>query len=201
MRLHPLKVLALVLLCGFCSCKTQQPDEASSATETGTFGKRNFDVVTRNNALALLDDLLGDEKNVSKILIIKHNSDELGRVIEDISKTAGEGAKTIEAWAKADPRLDLKQLNLPPGEAGARKEISKAKEHLLLHSKDEEFEFQLLLTQVEALNYGANLALVAAEEEPDADRTRALLSLSRQFRELHERVLAMLGEGRRKKAE
>ena len=42
--------------------------------------KKGFDMQTRNNALALLDDLLSDEKNVSKILIIKHNSDELGKL-------------------------------------------------------------------------------------------------------------------------
>ena len=31
-------------------------------------------IEVRNNAASLLADLLGDEKNVSKILIIKHNS-------------------------------------------------------------------------------------------------------------------------------
>jgi hypothetical protein len=78
------------------------------------------------------------------------------------------------------------------GEVAARKAISKTKEHTLLHSKDAEFEFQLLLTQVEALNYGAHLAMVVAENEPNADRTRDFLRLSSQFRELNEQVLAML---------
>jgi hypothetical protein len=146
----------------------------------------------RNNAVALLDDLMNDEKNVSKILIIKHNSDELGKLIKDISETAGNGAKMIDEFSKSAGGLDLKRLDLPPGEAATRKAISKTKEHLLLSSKDAEFEFQLLLTQVEALNYGAHLAMVAADCERDPARTRDFLRLAAQLRDLHERVLAML---------
>jgi hypothetical protein len=140
----------------------------------------------------LLNDLLGDEKNVSKVLIIKHNSDALGKLIENISKTAGEGAKTIEALAKNDPTLNLKGTDLPAGETATRKAISKTKEHILLHSKNAEFEFQLLLTQTEALNYGSHLAMVVAENEPDAERVREFLRLSAQFRGLNEEVLARL---------
>jgi hypothetical protein len=147
---------------------------------------------THDNTLALLDDLLGDEKNVSKILIIKRNSDELGKLVKDISKTAGDGAKMLEALAKTQPGLDLKAINLPPGETATRKSISKTKEQILLHSKDAEFEFQLLLTQAEALNYGAYLAMVIADTETDANRTREFLRLSAELRDLRERVEAML---------
>ena len=170
----------------------QQSAANSEPPETSTSKKSASDLATRNNALALLSDLLGDEKNLSKILIIKHNSDELGRLVEEISKSAGEGDKMLQALAKSEPALDLKAVNLPPGEAATRKAIAKTKEQLLLHSKDAEFEFQLLLTQTEALNYGAHLALVAAEDEPNADVTRELLRLSARFRELNEQVLTML---------
>lgn len=190
MRLHPF--FALILLCGLCSCKTEpQPAAMPEPVETE---KQGADLQTRNNALALLDDLLGDEKNLSKILIIKHNTDQLGKVVGDISKTAGNGAQMLEALAKAEPGLDLKATSLPPGEAQARKEMSKAKEHVLLHSKDAEFQFQLLLTQVDALNYGANLAMVVAQNETQPDRTRDFLRLSAELRALDERVLAMLRE-------
>jgi hypothetical protein len=192
MRVLPLKVFALILLCGLCSCKTeQQPSAAPEPTETE---KQGADLQTRNNALALLDDLLGNEKNLGKILIIKRNTDELGKLVADISKTAGNGAKMLEALAKTEPGLNLKATSLPPGEAATRKEMSKDREHLLLHSKDAEFQFQLLLTQVEALNYGAHLAMLVAENESQPDRTRDFLRLSAELRELNERVLAMLRE-------
>ena len=166
---------------------TPEPEE-----EMAPSGNGKFDLATRNNALALLDDLLGDEKNVSKVLIIKHNSDALGKLIDNISKTSGESAKMIEAWAKNEPSLNLKGTDLPVGEMAARKAISKTKEHILLHTKDQEFEFQLLLTQSEALNYGSHLAMVVAENEPNADRVREFLRLSSQFRQLNEQVLARL---------
>ena len=154
--------------------------------------KKGVDVQARNNALALLDDLLGDEKNLNKILIVKHNSDELGKLVDDISKSAAENAKMLEALAKTEPGLNLKAIDLPPGELATRKAISKTKEGLLLHSKDAEFQFQLLLTQTEALNYGAHLAMVVADNESRADKTRDFLRLSAELRALNERVLTML---------
>ena len=198
MRSHLLRVSTIFLLCSLCACKSLQQPAATSepAAEATSSEKGKFDLPTRNNALALLDDLMGDEKNLSKVLIIKHNSDALGKLVETISKTCGEGAKMIEAQAKSDPTINLKGTDLPAGEAATRKAISKTKEHALLHSKDAEFEFQLLLTQVEALNYGSHLAMVVAENEPNADRVREFLHLSSQLRGLNEQVLAKLRAGR-----
>jgi len=160
-------------------------------TTNGTPGN-NRKLLARNNAMALLDDLLNDEKNVSKILLVKHHSDELGKLIKDISGTAGQGAKMLDEVAKQETGLDLKQLDLPPGEMAARQAISKTKEHLLLTSKDAEFELQLLLTQAEALNYGAHLSMVIAGCETDASRTREFLQLAARLRDLQERELALL---------
>jgi hypothetical protein len=174
----------VLLLCGCQSFKsTSGKTQAPNATETN-----NANLPIRNNALALLDDLLNDEKNVSKVLIVKHNSDELGALIKSISETAGGGAKMLEEFSKSAGGVDFKRLDLPPGEAATRKLISKTKEHLLLSSRDSEFEFQLLLTQVEALNYGAHLAMVIADSETDPSRTREFLRLGSQLRDLRERV-------------
>jgi hypothetical protein len=142
--------------------------------------------------LALLDELLNDEKNLSKILIIKRESPDLKRLVKDISEAAGKGAKLLKTLAKEDSGLELARTDLPPGEQAARKEISKTKQHQLLHSKETEFEFQLLLTQDEALNYGAHLALVAAENEPQPGHAREISALAAQLRGLLERVLEML---------
>jgi len=84
---------------------------------------------------------------------------------------------------------------LPAGEVAAREAISNSKEHTLLHSADAEFELQLLLTQSDALNYGAQLARVAALNESAADRARELSNLSTQLGSLHEQVIAMLRHG------
>src|SRR5262249_34686249 len=154
-----------------------EPGRSSPETANAGISGAKADLATRNNALALLDDLLNDEKNVSKILIIKHNSDELRKLVKEISKTAGRDAEMLESTAKKEG-LNLKQPDLPPGEVATRKAILKTREGTLLHSKDAEFEFQLLLTQVEALNYGAQLAQVVAENEPQAERSREFSNLS-----------------------
>jgi hypothetical protein len=190
MRSHLLKLSGSILLCGFCACQSLQ--HPTPKPETQVSAKKSSDLVTRNNALALLADLLNDEKNLSKILIIKRNSDEFGRLVENIAKTTRGGSDLLQSLAKSDPGFNLKATGLPPGEIATRKAIAKLKETLLLHSKDAEFEFQLLLTQVEALNYGANLALVAAENEPQVDHTCEFLALGTQLRDLHEQVLARL---------
>ena len=189
--LRALALLALVVLSG-CEMLRSKPAEPTNSGAPPVQQHDHMDVATRNNALALLDDLLNDEKNLSKILIVKRNSDELGKLVEKISKTARDGAKALERWTKHDTNLNYKELSLPPGEKATRDAIGKAKEKLLLHSKDEEFEFQLLLTQIEALNYGTFLAQVAAENEPQADRAKELSALSAQLRELREEVVAMV---------
>jgi hypothetical protein len=192
MRSSKMFVLLAFVLCG-CESFQSQPAKTQPANEAEI---RNVNLPVRNNALVLLDDLLNDEKNLSKVLIIKRNSDELGTLVKEISETAGKGAKMLDGYLKNGLALDVKRLDLPPGEAAARREISKTKEHLLLSSKDAEFEFQLLLTQVEALNYGAHLAMVAADCETDPGHTREFLRLSSQLRDLQERVEAMLRERR-----
>jgi hypothetical protein len=147
----------------------------------------------RNNAASLLDDLLGQEKNVSKILIIKHNSEALGKLIKAISKTSGEGADQLEELAKKDPSLNLKALQLPAGEKAARDAMSKTKEHELLFTSDEQFELNLLLTQSEATNYGAHLAKVAAENAASPGEAREFQGLETSLGNLYKQVVQRIG--------
>src|SRR4051794_16832182 len=122
MRSHPLLLLATFLVCGLCGCQSLRPRTvAPTHSERAIVEKKSFDAATRNNALALLDDLLNDEKNLSKILIIKRNSVELKNLIKNISETAGRGAKRLKSLAENDPGLRLSATDLPPGEQATRK--------------------------------------------------------------------------------
>lgn len=188
-----LKFLPLLALAGICGChsprsETVTPERAARATA----GKQSFDSVTRNNALALLEELVNDEKHLSLILIIKRESPELKQLVKKISETTGNDAKLLQALLKAHPELQLPGNGLPPGEKATRAAISKTKEHELLHSKGPEFELQLLLTQTEALSYGAHLAQVAADNEPEPERAREFSNLGAEFKQLYEEAVAML---------
>jgi hypothetical protein len=185
----------IIVLAAFTLCGCQSHPQAAASPDSmavATPANKNVDIRIRNNSLALLNELLNEEKRVSMILIIKRESPELNRLIKDIAETAAEGAKRLQSMAKNDSGLALEKPDLPPGEQATRKAVAKTKQHLLLHSKDAEFEFQLLLTQTEALNYGAHLASVAAENEPQSDRARELSDLSARLTQLYEQVIGRL---------
>ena len=188
------KLVALGLLCCLCGCHSAKPITAASANRTppSTSSKNSFDLATRDNSLVLLSDLLNDEKKLRLILLIKRETPELKRLVKGISNAASEGAKMLKARMKDDPAFKGAKPQLPPGEEATRKAIAKTKESLLLHTKGEEFEFQILLTQAEALGYGTHLALVAAANEPDAARAQQLSNLSAELELLSQQVLAML---------
>lgn len=146
----------------------------------------------RNNAASLLYDLLSDEKNVSKILIIKKNRQELGELIKAISDLARDGAKQLAQLAKNDPTLNLQLLGLPAGEKATRVAIAKTKEHELLFSSGENFEFALLLTQAEALSYGWHLAKIAGENSTSLEQAHQFSSLSVKLEDLYKQVVALM---------
>ena len=62
----------------------------------------------------------------------------------------------------------------------------------MLKSSGEKFELTLLLTQVQALNYGAHLAKVARDNDFQADRARVLAAMSDELQKLHDEVFARM---------
>jgi hypothetical protein len=176
-------------------CSTTGPASSSAAPAPATAGHSDAadgKMQVRNNASSLLAQLLDEEKNVSKILIIKHGSRELSGLIKAISTAAAEGAKALNDLAKDDPTLDLGRLDLPVGEKASRDALGKTEEYDLLLSSGTDFEFTLLLTQAQALNYGSHLAKVAAENSAVPKESDALLTTSKTLDQLLAQVKAMM---------
>jgi hypothetical protein len=188
-------LFALLAACGVIGCRDlpseqRKPEAASNATNS--VATTDLQSHLRDNCASLLLDLLNDEKNLGKLLVIKRESRELNQLVKDISAAANAGAKKLGQLAAADRTLHLQAMALPSGEAATRDSISKAKAGELLRAKGAEFEFKILLTQVEALNYGAHLAKVAGENESRPDHAREWLALSEELKQLHERTIALL---------
>jgi len=135
---------------------------------------------------------MGDEKNVSKILWIKRDRPELKVLIKEISTRCGDAHKRLEAFGKADQSLNLKDLGLPADEMATRKAISKFKTKTLLADKGKEFEVQLLLSQNEALTYGAHLSKILVPIETQPDRAAFLNELSSELLRLQQKVCDMI---------
>ena len=146
-----------------------------------------------NAGYGLLFQILSAEVNVDKILIIKREQPELRALVKDIAAQASFSKKQLEALAQSDPGLNLKTKSLPLAEQKAREQISSARaKELVFGSSGREFEFKLLLTQVEALSYGPHLAKALSELEPDPKRKAYLLEVSRNFDQLYNRTLDFL---------
>lgn len=176
-----LACIALVLLSG---CLSTRPAAAPESA--------NEKLRVRNNAASLLYHLLGDEKNVSKLLIIKRDRDELDRVIKHVASVSGDAHKKLAQLAREDSSLDLNDTALPPGEKATRDSESKARGSELVHASGDDLEFKLLLTQAEALAYATHLAKVAALNEPHPQRAREFSAVRDQMQQLHDEVIALL---------
>jgi hypothetical protein len=98
----------------------------------------------------------------------------------------------LEEFAKHDTSIKLDDLRLPPGELATREAIAATKKKEILSQKGSEFELTLLLTQTEALSYAWYLAKVAAENESQPDRARALAGVSRDMENLYHEVVSLL---------
>lgn len=184
-----MKCLILVLLAGFlfCGCAHSKKSQPASHQPTSS-----ANVEIRNNAASLLYSLFGDEKNVSKLLIVKRNSEDLGHFIKTISNMAADGEKQLDQMAKNDSGLNLKVTALPQGEKATRDAISKTKAKELLSSSGPEFEFKLLMTQVEALSYGSHLAKIAAENSSRPEQIQKFTMMSQTMEKLHRDVIARM---------
>jgi hypothetical protein len=193
-----------------CGCgrteKDQQVQKTGSAPASGNQATQNIqpengpggkpapadEVAVRNNAASLLYDLLGQEKNVSKILLIKKKAPAFEKLIKDISKTADDGEKRLDRLAKDDPAFDLHEMRLPPGEVASREAQSKEQEHTLLAAKDETFEFDLLLAQAQALDYTSHLAGVAAQNCTMPDEEHEFSALQTDLNGLYMQAVAQM---------
>ena len=180
-----LSFLALVL----CGCATQH---RSTADLQSRVSRDQVTLDTRNNAYSLLYELLSEEKDVSKILIIKREGKELNRFIKEVATTSGDAAAQLKRFREMDGSLELDATLLPPGEAATRDAIAKTKTKALLGSSGLAFERALLLTQIEALSYGSHLAKVSATHDANSARSEYLQSLSQTLNRYYLEAVELL---------
>jgi hypothetical protein len=143
----------------------------------------------RNNAASLLSDLLNDEQNVDKVLIVKSANQDIQALIKLIASNAATYKRELDEMATNDPALNLQVMDLPPGEVAARDATAKSKEHELLLSTGVNFEFNLLYSQAEAENYGQQLAGVAAKNSEHPDEEHLFETINKTMEQLDKQVL------------
>lgn len=178
-------VLTFLLLAGCASTATKPPAPAEVPAEDQKFA-------IRNQGYSLLYDLLSDEKDVSKLLLIKKEAPDLGALLKDIAHVSGDAAKELEAFEKKDSHLHLKMTGLPVAEQQARDLIAKTKAKELISKTGDKFEVRILLAQAEALSYGSHLAAVISPNETDPERKKFLAATSEVYQQLHQRLIDLV---------
>src|SRR5437588_11071813 len=125
LRYSPIPFSILALCIFLDCCQAFRPQQAQAQLQPGQ----------SDCGYALLFDLVGDEKDVSKLRFIKHERPELKSLLQEIAKANRDAYVTLEKFAKQNPQFNIKDKGLPPAEVEARNAISKFKENSILHSK------------------------------------------------------------------
>ncbi|MGE4557720.1 MAG: hypothetical protein AB7D07_12965 [Desulfovibrionaceae bacterium] len=140
---------------------------------------------------SLLFDLVDDEQGVDEILSIKSVSKPTEAIIRRIARVSAQAASELNSLKNLTPSLQLDDVELPLVEKATRKSIAVKTAMDLLVSLDS-FEVRLLLTQAQALRYGAYLALELKSLDSNRKRRHWLESFSKTCGELYDQVVARL---------
>ncbi len=146
----------------------------------------------RNEGYSLLYQLMSQDSDVAKILIIKHADPVVADVIKEIASTCDQARKELDLFHEKDRHLSFEMANLPQIEEQTRSAIESTVTKQLLTSSGKTFEHRLLFTQAESMNYAAHLAKVLHEQEDNAKRKSFLATLSERCTTLHDKVVDLL---------
>lgn len=141
---------------------------------------------------ALLHEILGQERQLSKLGLIKTERKPLETVIDSIAETCDAAYDQLEDLAGERPQLDLSDTGLPADEVLTRQAIAATRRDQLLAASGREFELQLLWSQNEALTYASHLADTLARSEADPARLAFVRALWKDLVRLDEDVRALL---------
>ena len=141
---------------------------------------------------ALLYDLVSKEKQSSQLSIIKTMSPELKSLLERISETSKVTVQELETLARINPPLNLQVTHLPRIEQATRESIDKETTKQMIRSTGVDLEFNMVSSQLAAMNYAAHLARSLAVVETNPRRKAFLQRTDRKFSELHGQVYKML---------
>ncbi|MGD0651736.1 MAG: hypothetical protein ABSA97_11460 [Verrucomicrobiia bacterium] len=146
----------------------------------------------RNEGYSLLYQLLSQESDVAKILIIKRADPPVADVIKEIANTSGQAKKALDLFHEKDRHLSFEMTNLPQIEQQTRAAIESTVTKQLLFSSGKTFERRLLFTQAQAMNYAAHLAQVLHDQEDNPLRKEFLATLAERCTTLHDKAIDLL---------
>jgi hypothetical protein len=145
-----------------------------------------------NEGYSLLYQLMSDESDVSKMLIIKHADEPVAGAVKEISAACRAAKSRMDDFPKADVRIEFNVPDLPSVEQESRDLDSSIEEKELLFSSGKTFEVRLIYSQAQAMEYGEVLCKALAAREDDAGRKAFVTDLAKQCADFRDRLLELL---------
>jgi hypothetical protein len=136
---------------------------------------------------------MSDEAGAPSILIFKHADPAVSGLVKEIGAACKDAKIKMEEFRKSDGGLNFDVAGLPAVEAKSRELANKREAGGLLASSGKEFEVHLIVTQIEAMGYGKDLAEAIGGQESDAARKAFLKQLAGECEGFRQRLLKLLG--------
>lgn len=140
----------------------------------------------------LLYSTIEDESKVDQVLILKNPEPSVAELLKAIGQFARTAKAQLEEFATEDAAIFLDDAGLPEVEVRTRASISSATSKQIVFSGGKDFEFRILLTQHQALNYIHHLAGTLSEQDTVETRKQYFTQLAKGAADLHDRVLVQL---------
>jgi hypothetical protein len=167
LRIFSLLLAAAILSCFSPATPLRADDDSKKEMKDGFF---------------LIHNVCHEESQVHLITLMKTTPPYLVSYVTRISKLADDSLEALDDMEDHDPSLKSDDSPLPAFERAVRDSISEEKQHdLLFGTTGPAFSRALILTQLDASNYIANMAKVLAEEDENDSRARTLDKISRRW--------------------
>lgn len=181
---RPAAIMLIACMLLLSGCYTAPPRAATPPTEPA--------YIQRNYGYALLYATIRSETQVADVLKIKSARDEVATLLKDIAAFAKDALNQLDNLAAADPSLGFDIDALPEMESRTRQAIENTTTAQVLMHSGRRFEFTILLTQHEALNYISHLAGVLRRHDSAKPRMDILEQIQRDAQRLHARTIELL---------
>jgi len=147
---------------------------------------------TDDIAFALLYSVTSQQQNVDKLLWIKEPGADVKAWVEQIAAFNQDVTKQLENWKQSGQIDNLDYQGLPAPEALARKRATKRTTGELLFSEDVDLRVSLIVAQLKALGYCADLSYAIQQEAKEDDIKTIASNWDHRFSQLNAEGMALL---------
>lgn len=175
---HKVRTLLIIIFCLTLAACSKPTDTDSAAAQAG-------------DGFALLYAVTSQQQNVDKLMWVKDPGPGVKAWIDDIALFNQQVTAELERWQKAG-QADLDTLGLPPAEMLARERATRRTTGELLFSENISLRVSLIVAQLKALGYCADLCYAITEESKNDEVRDVAAKWDKRFAELNTQGMALL---------